>query len=65
MTGADTGTIRDLLGHTTDRMTKRYAHAAQGHLHAAVQRLVAPGTSITVESAGDPPGEPRRAASRG
>jgi len=39
MSGSDTGTIRDLLGHTTDRMTKRYAHAAPSHLHAAVQRI--------------------------
>src|SRR5439155_15896102 len=39
MSGSDTGTIRDLLGHTTDRMTQRYAHAATSHLHAAVQRL--------------------------
>ena len=39
MTGADTGTIRDLLGHTSDRMTQRYAHAATSHLHSAVQRL--------------------------
>ncbi len=39
MTGADTGTIRDLLGHTSDRMTQRYAHAATSYLHDAVQRL--------------------------
>jgi integrase len=30
MIGSDTGTIRDLLGHTTDRTTRRYAHAAPG-----------------------------------
>jgi integrase len=39
MRGVDTGTIRDLLGHTSDRMTKRYAHATTNHLHEAVQRL--------------------------
>jgi site-specific recombinase XerD len=32
-------TIRDLLGHTTTRMTERYSHAAPGSLHAAAQKL--------------------------
>src|SRR4029077_15096231 len=58
MTGADTGTIRELLGHTSDRMTKRYAHAAPGHLHAAVQRLVSVATPPDARSAGDPTGAP-------
>lgn len=40
--GADTGTIRELLGHTTERMTKRYAHANASHLLAAVQALDTP-----------------------
>jgi integrase len=66
MTGADTGTIRDLLGHTSDRMTQRYAHAATSHLHTAVQRLtrtpespneVAPGVAPSVARAS---GEPAR-----
>jgi integrase len=48
MAGADTGTIRDLLGHTSDRMTQRYAHAAPGHLHAAVQRISRSGVSSGV-----------------
>ena len=33
------GTIRDLLGHTTARMTERYAHLAADMKHAAVQKL--------------------------
>ena len=32
-------TIRDLLGHTTTRMTERYPYVAPSHLHAAVQTL--------------------------
>lgn len=39
MRGTDTGTIRELLGHTSERMTQRYAHASETHLHRAVQRL--------------------------
>ena len=38
------GTIRDLLGHTTTRMTERYAHVTPGHLHDAVQRVSRTGT---------------------
>ena len=38
-TGSDTATISELLGHTSERMTKRYAHAAPGLHLAAVQRL--------------------------
>ena len=58
MTGSDTATIRDLLGHTTDRMTKRYAHAAPGLLHAAVQRLVRAAPAPPAAHAGDPVGDP-------
>ena len=58
MTGSDTGTIRDPLGHTTDRMTKRYAHAAPGLLHAAVQRLVSGPETSYAEQPGDPTGDP-------
>jgi len=57
MTGSDTGTIRDLLGHTSDRMTKRYAHAVPDLLHAAAQRL-ADATAPRTVSAGDPVGAP-------
>ena len=57
MTGVDTGTIRDLLGHTSDRMTKRYAHAVPGLLHAAVQRLLRAAPAHAAP-AGDPPGDP-------
>jgi hypothetical protein len=44
MTGVELGTIRDLLGHTTTRMTERYAHITPGHLHDAVQRISRTGT---------------------
>jgi integrase len=45
MNGVDLATIRDLLGHTTTRMTERYAHVAPSHLHAAVQTLSRPTAS--------------------
>src|SRR5205809_6566959 len=44
-------------GHTSDRMTKRYAHAVPDLLHAAVQRL-ADATAPRTASAGDPVGAP-------
>ena len=44
MSGVELGTIRDLLGHTTTRMTERYAHITPGHLHDAVQRISRTGT---------------------
>ncbi len=58
MTGSDTGTIRDLLGHTSDRMTKRYAHAVPGLLHAAVQRLADAPAAPAIGFSGDPTGDP-------
>jgi len=39
MQGVDIQDIRDLLGHTSTRMTERYAHLAPGKLHEAEQRL--------------------------
>jgi site-specific recombinase XerD len=53
--GTDIQDIRDLLGHTSTRMTERYAHGARGTLHAAVQRLnrpteVAPGVAPARET---------------
>jgi hypothetical protein len=36
--------VSELLGHTTTRMTERYAHAERGHLHAMVQRISRGGT---------------------
>ena len=51
MTGVELGTIRDLLGHTTTRMTERYAHITPGHLHDAVQRISRTGTRT---GTGDP-----------
>ncbi len=44
------GTIRDLLGHTTARMTERYAHLAADMKHAAVQKL----SGLTPSLRGDP-----------
>jgi hypothetical protein len=31
--------VRDLLGHSTIKMTERYAHLAPDHLHNAVNDL--------------------------
>jgi integrase len=39
MSGVELATVRDLLGHTTTRMTERYAHIGAGHLQDAVQRI--------------------------
>src|SRR5262249_42721452 len=56
MAGVDIQDIRDLLGHTSTRMTERYAHLAPGKLHEAIQRLnrsdeVAPGVAPAPEGA--------------
>jgi integrase len=37
--GADLKSIAELLGHTSTRMTERYAHATTTHLHDLVQGL--------------------------
>jgi integrase len=63
MAGVDIQSIRDLLGHTSTRMTERYAHLAPGKLHDAIKRLnrsieVAPGVAPASE-------EPRRAVTAG
>jgi len=56
MHGVELATIRDLMGHTTTRMTERYAHIAPGHLHAAVERLSRTGTTTgTSECDGSEP----------
>ena len=59
MTGVELGTIRDLLGHTTTRMTERYAHITPGHLHDAVQRISR--TSTTTGTSDRVDDEPLRA----
>jgi hypothetical protein len=59
-TGVELGTIRDLLGHTTTRMTERYAHIAPGYLHDAVQRISRTGTTTGTSEYRDE--EPVRAA---
>jgi len=63
--GVDTGSIRELLGHTTERMTQRYAHAAPGLLLAAVQRLDetadATGTATGTGAAHQPRRRPKAA----
>jgi hypothetical protein len=60
MTGVELGTIRDLLGHTTTRMTERYAHIAPGYLHDAVQRISRTGTTTGTSECSTE--EPARAA---
>ena len=39
MANVEIQTIRDLLGHTTTRMTERYSHAAPSYLLAATQKI--------------------------
>ena len=39
--GVPLSAVRDLLGHTTVRMTERYAHLAPENVRAAVDSLVA------------------------
>jgi integrase len=39
MRNVDLKSIGELMGHTTTRMTERYAHAAPDHLLATVQRI--------------------------
>jgi integrase len=39
MQNVDLKSIGELMGHTTTRMTERYAHAAPDHLLATVQRI--------------------------
>ena len=41
MLGVDVLTIKEVGGWRTLGMAQRYAHLAPGHLHAAVERLVA------------------------
>jgi integrase len=40
MAGVDLPTVQRLMGHKTIAMTMRYAHLADGHVTAAVERLV-------------------------
>jgi hypothetical protein len=49
MSGVELGTIRDLLEHTTTRMTERYAHITPRHLHDAVQRISRTGTGDRID----------------
>lgn len=45
MAGVDARTVQELGGWRTLAMVQRYAHLAPEHLHAAVERLVAPAVS--------------------
>ena len=40
MAGIDIRTVAELMGHKNIQMTMRYAHLAQAHKRAAVERLV-------------------------
>ena len=42
MAGVDIRTVQELMGHKEISMTLRYSHLSQGHLNAAVQKLVKP-----------------------
>jgi len=48
MVNIEIQSIRDLLGHTSTRMTERYSHATASHLRAAVDNI-----SLTTASADD------------
>jgi site-specific recombinase XerD len=50
MQNADLKSIGELMGHTTTRMTERYAHAAPGHLLAAVQRISRAATGTATDT---------------
>jgi site-specific recombinase XerC len=47
MAGVDLRTVQELLGHKVIAMTVRYAHLAQQHTLAAVERLNKPTGSST------------------
>jgi hypothetical protein len=50
MQNADLKSIGELMGHTTTRMTERYAHAAPGYLLATVQRILREPTGTATDT---------------
>jgi len=55
--GADLCEVRDLLGHTTVKMTERYAHLAPDHVRAAVALLESDESRWQPESIGGAEGD--------
>jgi len=45
--GADLKSIAELLGHTSTRMTERYAHASRTHLVQGISRVQSPAPTAT------------------
>jgi integrase len=54
---ADISSIATLLGHTSTRMSERYAHADNAHLHALVGALDGPEISLPSDTKKDTPVE--------
>ncbi len=42
MRGVDLASVKELLGHSTIQMTMCYAHLAEGHLRAAMEKMTVP-----------------------
>jgi hypothetical protein len=60
MAGKPLAVVQDLLGHSTIRMTERYAHLAPGFASGAVDVLDTPSVTVpgaVAEKAGSTPGE--------
>ena len=58
MANVEIQSIRDLLGHTSTRMTERYSHATASHLRAAVDKLSLTTASPDDASPRDPATDP-------
>jgi site-specific recombinase XerD len=53
MAGIDLRTVQELAGHKNIAMTCRYAHLAQGHQQAAIEKLVAVESTATRTATGE------------